>query len=65
MLDALDLNSVANKFDCMCGSHSGRLGYMVPTWGWSHHALGWYIAICITLRGRIKGKSRDTNVMYP
>ena len=21
--------------------------------------------LCITLRGRIKGKSRDTNLMYP
>ena len=45
MLDTLDLNSVANEFDCMCGSHSGCLGYMGATWGWSYRALGWYIAI--------------------
>ena len=24
-----------------------------------------HIKPCITLRGRIKGKSRDTNIMYP
>ena len=45
MFDALDLNSVANEFVCVHGSHSGCLGYMVPTWGWNHHALVWYIAI--------------------
>ena len=25
----------------------------------------WYYIICTTLCGRIKGKGRDTNVMYP
>ena len=39
MLDALDLNSVANEF-FMCGSHGGCLGYMVPAYGWSHHWAG-------------------------
>ena len=37
MLDALDLNSVANEFVAMCGSHGRCLGYMVPEGGWSHH----------------------------
>ena len=40
MLDALDLNSMANEFVAMRGSLGVCLIYMLPAWGWSHYWAG-------------------------